>query len=85
MRLPPAENQQWPLSTGATHGMIDLGEVMAAYLHPDDQGYTSDAREHAKRTGERFMVKHCIRSFEGGYHWFLASAENAQSSWRRRC
>jgi PAS domain S-box-containing protein len=68
-------NQQWPAYTGATHGLIDLGEVIGEYLHPDDQAHTNAAWEHSKRTGERFFCEHRIRSISGEYRWFLALAE----------
>ncbi|HWT71765.1 MAG TPA: PAS domain-containing protein [Oxalicibacterium sp.] len=68
-------NQQWPRFTGATHGLINLKEVITTYLHPDDQGFTLDAWEHSLRTGERFNVEHRIRSDTGEYHWFLALCE----------
>jgi PAS domain S-box-containing protein len=68
-------NQQWYAYTGNSLELKDEAQMIANFLHPEDQPLTLAAWDIARHTGDTFIVEHRIRSASGEYRWFLARAE----------
>jgi PAS domain S-box-containing protein len=69
-------NKQWAAYTGIASDNRLPDEVVAEFIHPEDQEMTAQAWDLAWRGERNFQVEHRIRSASGEYRWYLARAES---------
>ncbi|MEH3039237.1 MAG: PAS domain S-box protein [Sphingomonas paucimobilis] len=68
-------NRQWSNYTGVPYEATTAAEVAGNHVHPDDGVETMTAFDHARETGQTFLVEHRIRAADGSYRWFLVRGE----------